>query len=679
MKGGGGESRGRGHTSWVWKHFDGVDVTPPGWQPGQPKRFTYTCLVCKALGANDKSYSWKTGDGTGTFSRHLQNKHDLFENGPRPSGGKLPVQTQLGGYMNHLPGGGTPFIYNKDRMIDEMSTLVIANEYPFSYGENANVEHFNKVALQPAFTRVPRNTLRRYTQTSYYKYRSGLIELFRTFDGRVSFTSDTWTSSMGEPFLCITAHWVDDDWFIQKRILCFQAMEERHTGFNIKVRILDCLKEFHLNNKVFSLSLDNATANTKCIDYLKNDSELHLLLGGSLLHVRCCAHILNLSVQEGLAELQPLLNPIRTVIKWIRITQSVRRKYIAMCKERGLKKRQWSIDTPTRWNSTFNLLNDAIKYRDILTQLYNETRVDPTELLTESQWTNASFVRDVLNAFDSATHIFSYIYEPNIHLVVIECVKVVHTIEEHMKIDELRPVLDSMKRKWHTYFSEFPIIYGIAAILDPGVKAEGLENLLEFYYTSLGIDYDVSEYINKCKSVLGDLYDHYASIYGFDLATPTNTSTSDSRFGFLDKVMKKKHKASTSFSSSSSSTLAINDYLSYQHETNNSFQIIKWWQEHQKSFPILARIAKDILAVPASSVASESAFSAGRRVLDEKRSRLTPESIQICVCKKDWDQAERRTQGLKQDEDDEDDPVMILESSTDDAASGDDDATNMGG
>ena len=119
--------------------------------------------------------------------------------------------------------------------------------------------------------------------------------------------------------------------------------------------------------------------------------------------------------------------------------------------------------------------------------------------------------------------------------------------------------------------------------------------------------------------------------------------------------------------------------MSYQHETNNSFQIIKWWQEHQKSFPILARIAKDILAVPASSVASESAFSAGRRVLDEKRSRLTPESIQICVCKKDWDQAERRTQGLKQDEDDEDDPVMILESSTDDAASGDDDATNMGG
>ena len=74
-------------------------------------------------------------------------------------------------------------------------------------------------------------------------------------------------------------------------------------------------------------------------------------------------------------------------------------------------------------------------------------------------------------------------------------------------------------------------------------------------------------------------------------------------------------------------------------------------KEKSVKFPILSRIAKDILAIPASTIASESAFSAGRRVLDEKRSRLAPHSIQICVCKKDWDQAEIRTQGLRNDDD----------------------------
>ncbi|XP_019155955.1 PREDICTED: 1-aminocyclopropane-1-carboxylate synthase 11-like [Ipomoea nil] len=56
-------------------------------------------------------------------------------------------------------------------------------------------------------------------------------------------------------------------------------------------------------------------------------------------------------------------------------------------------------------------------------------------------------------------------------------------------------------------------------------------------------------------------------------------------------------------------------------------------------------------------VASESAFSAGKRVLDDKRSSLAPDSIKICVMKKDWDAAEERTQDqlalMEEDEIDE--------------------------
>ncbi|KAL2892624.1 putative AC transposase, partial [Bienertia sinuspersici] len=64
-----------------------------------------------------------------------------------------------------------------------------------------------------------------------------------------------------------------------------------------------------------------------------------------------------------------------------------------------------------------------------------------------------------------------------------------------------------------------------------------------------------------------------------------------------------------------------------------------WWKNHFAKFPVLARIAKDILTIPTSTIPSESAFSAGRRVLDEKRSCLDSQSIEMCVCKKDWDQA----------------------------------------
>ena len=76
----------------------------------------------------------------------------------------------------------------------------------------------------------------------------------------------------------------------------------------------------------------------------------------------------------------------------------------------------------------------------------------------------------------------------------------------------------------------------------------------------------------------------------------------------------------------------------------------------------MAKIAKDILAIPASTIASKSAFNAGRRVLDKKRYRLGPNTIQMCVCKKDWDQADKRTQGLRNDNDqDADDPFMLMD------------------
>ncbi|GKC80267.1 zinc finger BED domain-containing protein RICESLEEPER 2-like protein [Tanacetum coccineum] len=62
-------------------------------------------------------------------------------------------------------------------------------------------------------------------------------------------------------------------------------------------------------------------------------------------------------------------------------------------------------------------------------------------------------------------------------------------------------------------------------------------------------------------------------------------------------------------------------------------------------FPVISRMAMDIISVQASSVASESAFSTGGRVLSIRRTRLTPTSLEMFMCLKDHLDA----QGRKQD------------------------------
>ncbi|XP_075638647.1 uncharacterized protein LOC142610656 [Castanea sativa] len=53
-------------------------------------------------------------------------------------------------------------------------------------------------------------------------------------------------------------------------------------------------------------------------------------------------------------------------------------------------------------------------------------------------------------------------------------------------------------------------------------------------------------------------------------------------------------------------------------------------------YPELAAMARDILSIPISTVASESTFSVGGRVIDQVRSALKPDTVEASVCTRDW-------------------------------------------
>jgi hypothetical protein len=60
--------------------------------------------------------------------------------------------------------------------------------------------------------------------------------------------------------------------------------------------------------------------------------------------------------------------------------------------------------------------------------------------------------------------------------------------------------------------------------------------------------------------------------------------------------------------------------------------LIKWWKDHSVVYPTLARMARDYLAVPGSSTASERQFSSARHISTDFRNRITPalfEAVQV--------------------------------------------------
>ena len=47
-------------------------------------------------------------------------------------------------------------------------------------------------------------------------------------------------------------------------------------------------------------------------------------------------------------------------------------------------------------------------------------------------------------------------------------------------------------------------------------------------------------------------------------------------------------------------------------------------------------MARDILAIPISTVSFESAFSTSRRILDAFKSSLSPKTVETLVCSQNW-------------------------------------------
>lgn len=73
------------------------------------------------------------------------------------------------------------------------------------------------------------------------------------------------------------------------------------------------------------------------------------------------------------------------------------------------------------------------------------------------------------------------------------------------------------------------------------------------------------------------------------------------------------------------------DPLPDDHDLN----VLRFWQKNRK-YPTLRKIARDILVIPISTVASESTFSMGGRVISPHHSKLHAKTVEAPMCLLNW-------------------------------------------
>nr|GEW05943.1 zinc finger BED domain-containing protein RICESLEEPER 2 [Tanacetum cinerariifolium] len=122
---------------------------------------------------------------------------------------------------------------------------------------------------------------------------------------------------------------------------------------------------------------------------------------------------------------------------------------------------------------------------------------------------------------------------------------------------------------------------------------------------------------------------------GASSSTPTHGNQVTTLLRRLKEHTNKKARSDPSLSSEYERYVHSNFVTHLQTTEFETFDVLGFWKAKETMFPVLSRMAMDILSVQATSVASEFAFSTSGRVLSIRRTRLTQASLEMCMCLKD--------------------------------------------
>ena len=135
----------------------------------------------------------------------------------------------------------------------------------------------------------------------------------------------------------------------------------------------------------------------------------------------------------------------------------------------------------------------------------------------------------------------------------------------------------------------------------------------------------VEEYLNGIKIFLVAIKDDFTS---YSQPIESNATPKLSAFEQLfSEILDEEASANQQTPSLNQEILAYIRLPRLQSNAHDGFNLLKWWNDHQSSFPILSRIARKVHSIVATSAEAERVFSSCGNIVNQKRSRLLPSNV----------------------------------------------------
>ena len=182
-----------------------------------------------------------------------------------------------------------------------------------------------------------------------------------------------------------------------------------------------------------------------------------------------------------------LLERLRLIVKKLRSSPDQRKRFLGQCRLADVDELMLSLDVPTRWNSTFAMIQRAIKVREGLRNwLGTDPEIGKVKLgflqFSDTDWTTLDLMCGILQKFEEASIMMSGEKYPTLSLSMLVFIELFTFIESKVHNDNdsygMNAALSAAHGVLAKYYSstDDSCYYILSVLLDPRFKATYLES-----------------------------------------------------------------------------------------------------------------------------------------------------------------------------------------------------------
>ena len=456
---------------------------------------------------------------------------------------------------------------------------------PFSTVSNKGFQDMLHT-FEPRYVLPDRKTITQHYMPDMYQREK--MKITRAMEKDLIFfsiTTDGWTSRANHSYITHTVHYIDESWKLCSHLLDTAELSSGHTGVNLASELQESLQHWNLEvSKLVAVTTDNAKNIVNAIEILEWQ------------HFGCFAHTLQLGVKKAMdvPQISKALGRAKRLVSHFH--HSSKSSSILRQKQSDLHYSQLNLvqDVATRWNSSYYMMERILKQQQPLCAALLELR--KTDLLpSDTEITGMEVFVEVMRPIVEITEVIGgekrvtiSAVRPLLHKLINQHL-VVKPSDAQLTKNVKKAVLTDLKSRYNDVAVE--TLLNAACFLDPRFKS---------------LSFLTEEQRESTKAIIEIEAQKIASTTQQANEPPEKRRCQEKDLMSLLEDVVDVPAEDTTLYAEGEAKKEILKYMLLNATTDNP---LKWWLENEKHFPLLARIARKYLCIPATSVPSERAFS----------------------------------------------------------------------